>query len=202
MKKFKLLFTLTLISAIGLAQSVDVTGTVSSNGEPLDNVDVYIMTINEAVEPIDTLGTIVSDENGNFTVTINQGDDPVLLVASSSACPQILIGFVALNGEAFVEVECGSSPLSIQNEEYTIDLSTYPNPTDGNAFVNFYSEKSEAAQIRLLDMSGKLVLQENVSIRSGQNQLDLDLDQLTEGVYILFFDSETNQRGVTKVVIQ
>ena len=202
MKKFKLLFFLTLISAFGLAQSVDVTGTVSSNGEPLDNVDVYIMTINEAVEPIDTLGTIVSDENGNFTVTINQGDDPVLLVASSSACPQILIGFVALDGEAFVEVECGSSPLSIQNEEYTIDLSTYPNPTDGNAFVNFHSEKNETARLRLLDMTGKQIIQENVRINSGQNIIDLDLSRLKKGLYIMLFESDSNQRGVSKIVIR
>lgn len=106
------------------------------------------------------------------------------------------------DGFEFVVIPPPGDPLSTQNLEFDVELNMYPNPTDGNAFVNFSSEKSESAQLRLLDITGKMVLQENVNINSGENQLNLDFSQLTEGVYIMFFESASNQRGVTKVVIQ
>jgi len=106
------------------------------------------------------------------------------------------------NGYEFVVIPPPTAPLSSESLEFEIELSLYPNPTDGNTFLSFYSEKSEFAQLRLMDMTGKLVSQESVNINSGENQLNLDFSKITEGVYIMFFESASKQRGVTKIVIQ
>jgi len=408
MKKFFLLALLSIFTSMGFAQGIEVIGTVSDNDVAISGADVYIMTIGNVVIPTDTVGTTVTDEDGNFTVDVDLLGDSLFLVASTSACPELLVGFVVQGVEVFVPIDCstgfpndsipeslyiGGVPVNNSGDEWyffssvfgeavsydwTIDgnsfntpdvtyefsepgtytaslsvemasgntlsdemsvyvldipncqalffpfidslnnnelvfinasigdelsylwdfgdgtesteaypthqfddsleydvcltisgvdcedtfcltvspsnlfgwtnsgivagntegrlpsssqakdgngyefvvvppasetlstsdlgmdvkLTTYPNPTEGNAFVNFYSEKSESAQLRVMDMTGKLVLQENVNINSGENQLNLDFGQLTEGVYIMFFESASNQRGVTKIVIQ
>jgi len=402
MKKFFLFTFLSLIGVFGIAQSVDVSGTVTDDGEPVANADVFIMTISNVVEPVDTIGTTTTDEIGAFSLTVELEGDSLFLVASSSACPAVFSGFLVQNDEAFVNIECeddlpgdsipeslyiggvpvnfegdewyffssvfgetssynwtidgnnfntpevsyefpgpgtysvsldvemvsgnvlsdemevnvieipncvalffpfvdslntdelvfinasigdnlsyfwdfgdGSTsteqfptyqyedsleyevcltvtgedcedtfcltlsqgnvidwtgsgiiagrghsqakdgdgfefvvvpppgdPLSTRNLEFDVELNMYPNPTDGNAFINFSSAKSESAQLRVMDITGKLVLQENFGINSGENQHSLDFSKLTEGVYIMFFESASKQRGVTKIVIQ
>jgi len=402
MKKFFLFTFLSFISSFGIAQSVEVSGAVTDSGEPVANADVFIMTIGNVLEPVDTVGATITDELGTFNITIELDGDSLFLIASSSACPELFSGFVIQNNEAYVNIDCGDDfpddsipeslyiggvpvnfegdewyffssvfgeavsytwtidgnnfstadvtyqfpgpgtytasldvemssgnvlsdemevnvieipncvalffpfvdslntdelvfinasigdnlsyfwdfgdgststeqfptyqyedsleyevcltvtgedcedtfcltlsqgnvidwtgsgiiagrghsqakdgdgfefvvipppgdPLSTQNLEFDVELNMYPNPTNGNAFVNFSSEKSESAQLRLSDITGKLVLQKNVNINSGENQLILDFSQLSDGVYIMFFESASKQRGVTKIVIQ
>ncbi|MFN2430804.1 MAG: PKD domain-containing protein [Cryomorphaceae bacterium] len=397
MKKLFLLPFLLLISVLGIAQSVQITGTVTNDGDPIADADVYIMTIVNDPESSDTVATAITDTNGFFDVTAELDGDSLFLFASSSSCPTLLYGFAIIEGEGYVDIECGASiteilyiggyplsgsgeewyfyssvfgevesfnwtidgtnfdtpdvtyqfpgpgtysaslnvemasgntlsdemevnvietpncfalffpfvdslntdqlvfinasigedlsyfwdfgdgntsteqfpmhqyedsldyevcltltgedcedtfcltlspdnvfgltgsgiidgrnpseakdgngfefivvpppgdPLSTQYLEYDVELNTYPNPTNGNAFVNFNSEMSESAQLRVMDITGKMVLQKNININSGQNQLSLDFSQLRAGVYIMFFESASSQRGVTKVVIQ
>jgi len=403
MKKFFLITLFSCFTLFGISQSVDVSGIVLDDEVPVAGADVYIMTIGNVVEPGDTLGSTVTDESGNFNITVQVESDSLMLTASASTCPNDLFGFMVGPGiQSYVEIACGSglpgdsiyeylyiggvpvndsgdewyfisstfgnavsynwsidgnnftttdvtytfpepgtytvslsvemasgniltdelevnvvdipncqalffpfvdslnmeelvfvnasigsdlsyfwdfgdgntsteaypthqfedsasydvcltitsddcedtfcltlspvtiggwnglqaeggrlpgeakdgngfeftvvppggAPLSTQEFEFDVELTTYPNPTDGNAFVNFYAEKSGSAQIRVLSMTGKLVMQENINIASGENQIELTFSQLSEGVYIVFFESASNQRGVTKVVIR
>lgn len=106
------------------------------------------------------------------------------------------------NGFEFIVVPFPSAVLATSNFTFNVELNAYPNPTDGSSTLSFSSEKNESAQIRMTDMTGKLVALKNVNISTGINKINLDLSQLTEGVYIMFFESGSGQRGITKVVVQ
>ena len=399
MKKISLIALFTSLTFLGFSQSINVTGTVSDENGPIANADVFIMTISDVIEPVDTLGSTVSDENGNFNLTFEAEGDTLFLVASSSACPDLLNGFAVIENEAFVLIDCdsgipifegvyiGGVPTNATGDQWTffssvygdpvsydwtidgnnfntpevtylfsefgtyavsltvelasgtilteeidvavvdepictalffpaidnlnpadlvfvnasigddlsyfwdfgdgttsteafpthqygdtleyeicltvsgqdcedtfcltvsqsnvfdwsgmiltgeklpteaksadgyeisiiapptgtllstandfdLDLKVYPNPTEGSTFLNFFSEKNEAAQIRVVNLTGKMVFQENVNVSRGKNQINLDFGQLTEGLYIMVIESNSDQRGVTKVIIR
>jgi hypothetical protein len=64
---------------------------------------------------------------------------------------------------------------SIDESDKTADLKIFPNPA--NDFVSFTSEKNTIEEVKLYDMSGRLVLQ-------SKEHLKIFTGHLTEGVYI------------------
>lgn len=64
---------------------------------------------------------------------------------------------------------------SIEESSKTADLKIFPNPA--NDFVSFSSDKNRIEEVKLYDMSGRLVLQ-------SKEHLKIFTGHLTEGVYI------------------
>ncbi len=78
----------------------------------------------------------------------------------------------------------------VEENEKTSDLKVFPNPA--NDFVSFTSEKNKIEEVRLYDMSGRLVLvsKEHLKIFTGH---------LTEGIYIaeaVFSNSVITRRKI------
>jgi hypothetical protein len=78
------------------------------------------------------------------------------------------------------------------------DLNVYPNPSDGFIYVNLGSRKTSQGQIELLDMNSKVVLTEHVP--AGYQIVQLDLNLLERGIYILRWIDSGQVKGVRKVV--
>jgi len=77
-------------------------------------------------------------------------------------------------------------------------LNIYPNPVYGTVFVNLGSSTEYPGSIELLDMNGKVVLAEPVPV--GQLEFQLDIVQLTRGMYILRWIESDQIKGVSKIV--
>lgn len=70
-------------------------------------------------------------------------------------------------------------------------IKVYPNPTSGNLFIE--REKRGDLQLMLWDMKGSVVMQVNMS----DVMQELDLSQLTEGIYILrMSDGQTVSKSI------
>ncbi|MBE0642213.1 MAG: T9SS type A sorting domain-containing protein [Bacteroidales bacterium] len=65
-----------------------------------------------------------------------------------------------------------------------LGLSVYPNPTAGEVTVTLYSEES-SVMLSLMDVTGKVVLEERVLNTQGLMTRSLDLSALPRGVYTL-----------------
>jgi len=78
-------------------------------------------------------------------------------------------------------------------------LNIYPNPAHNLVYVNLGASTDDSGRIELLDVNGKIVLAEHVP--SGYQIIQLDLDQLNRGIYILRWIESEQVRGVSKVVI-
>lgn len=71
-------------------------------------------------------------------------------------------------------------------------LDIFPNPTDGQIFLNLHSEKIQKGLIiEILDICGKLVETRQFESKFVK-QLPLSVDELPQGSYILRFFSETH----------
>ena len=79
----------------------------------------------------------------------------------------------------------------------TTDFAVFPNPTNGQLHIQFTNEQSISQQLRILDMFGREVYTQNVTLST----ITVDLTNYQNGVYYLEFSS-LGQRVIRKVVKQ
>lgn len=64
-------------------------------------------------------------------------------------------------------------------------LTISPNPTKGMLLATIKTEERDALQLQILDLQGKLIKQQNSNVEKGETQLNLDVNLLKAGQYIL-----------------
>jgi len=67
--------------------------------------------------------------------------------------------------------------------------NVFPNPTNGKLNVILEASDSQNAQLRICDITGRTVLQQNVVCTSGSNTIILDMESLPNGYYLLIIDN-------------
>lgn len=87
----------------------------------------------------------------------------------------------ALRGE---EDNQGNVDDAVTNELF------YPNPTTGTLHVQLQTEQAQEYQLRMLDMTGRLVAQETLMATTGTNTFDITMSGLANGLYIAQLFSE------------
>jgi len=96
------------------------------------------------------------------------------------------------------QTQTESEPLAIVNEEKTTpatnaasyelkvsDFKLYPNPTAGQIAISFKVETKGTIHIRLLDTSGKLVIEDEVDIQDGIFNKEYSIEGKSRGTYLL-----------------
>lgn len=76
-----------------------------------------------------------------------------------------------------------STVLGTEEETANSSFQVYPNPTNGSFHISIKELKGKNAQINVLDMSGRLLHQQNIST-SGNIESEIDLN-LASGIYLL-----------------
>lgn len=102
--------------------------------------------------------------------------------------PVTIIGEEIFKVQSFVTA---SKDLSVSN----IDFALYPNPVDQMVFLRIFSQSHRDGVIQVTDMQGKMVMERDVKLATGNNTLTLTLPtNCTTGLYLLIIRSE-NQSG-------
>lgn len=79
-----------------------------------------------------------------------------------------------------------SSVISIEeNGVATPVWQLYPNPTQGELHVNYFTPKNTQVNFELYNVNGQLVWNETKKMEAGNHKLDLDLNNLPQGNYLL-----------------
>jgi hypothetical protein len=75
---------------------------------------------------------------------------------------------------------------AIQENELAIgDVSIYPNPSNGQFIVGYNATSSGDYQIRIFDMTGRVVFSQSYSAGVGQNSIHIDMGHYRQGIYLL-----------------
>lgn len=96
-------------------------------------------------------------------------------------------------GDAYVgnsienKVPCGANLTAVENIELNkINLILFPNPSVDHLKANFdWDRKAENAQLTVLNMDGKVVINQAVTIQRGNNTTKIDVQKLAQGNYFL-----------------
>jgi hypothetical protein len=81
------------------------------------------------------------------------------------------------------------------------DFTVYPNPSHGEVNISFNSPQNENITVRVFDMVGKTILTREISVDEGTNKFNLDLADLTKGIYFVELNS-TSERLVKKLILE
>ena len=84
----------------------------------------------------------------------------------------------------FINVVAG-----VNHSSNTLEVKLYPNPsTNGNVNINLNLEKASNISISVMDINGRIVSNQEVNLGSGLNTVQLD--GLTQGLYLVVISSE------------
>jgi bacillolysin len=137
------------------------TVTYSGNAGTTDEVAVYNTT---------TVGTYyikIQNYNGNYHAT---------------DCYDLK---VELSGTNYFNTFLGNSADQSTTDEAVATLSLRPNPAHSKVTVGIPSLREETLQIQLFDQVGRIVMQQPYDATKGENQLDIDLSNLANGLYLV-----------------
>jgi hypothetical protein len=90
------------------------------------------------------------------------------------------------------EIPCLTTPNSIREVAFG-SVGIFPNPTMGDLTVQLDMRQPELLRLEVLDMAGRAVHSDALNAGQGASQHRIDLNGLSEGVYIL---SLRGQQGV------
>jgi PKD repeat protein len=76
--------------------------------------------------------------------------------------------------------------------------NVYPNPVLDGAAINFNLEAEVMVDISIVDLAGRTVSTETVSVASGENTLRIDADGLNEGYYFLNIQDVDGAFSITR----
>jgi PKD repeat protein len=89
-------------------------------------------------------------------------------------------------GQFCLNSKIALTPLDIDVVTNKIDLIVYPNPAKNNCFVMFNNKLSaQNATVFLYDITGKVLMANNVELKSGNNRLMINLPEVSTGTYQL-----------------
>ncbi len=129
----------------------------------------------------------------SFSITSFGNDTPLVKirfnVLSGKFCIDDLNSvLVYLNGDACSVkiVECVTLPNSILDmENKNASIEFYPNPSEGLASVRFNANRIEPYHLIVSDLNGKIVYNQSAISSIGSNEMNLNLEFLSKGVYLL-----------------
>ncbi len=89
----------------------------------------------------------------------------------------------------------------LSDKGFSID-NVYPKPASRVTHVAIYSDKITKAALSIIDMNGKVVIQESVSLNKGNNLVDVNCMRLAKGAYVLKLQNETGESVIDKLIKQ
>jgi PQQ-dependent dehydrogenase (s-GDH family) len=74
-------------------------------------------------------------------------------------------------------------------------VNVYPNPVKEKASILINSANDETAKLKIVDNTGRIINQRNLTIRKGRNNFEIDMSELPTGLYYIDINGTTfNQK--------
>ena len=87
-----------------------------------------------------------------------------------------------------------------QTKKTIAKLAVYPNPVSDLLQVVLDNQELSSATLRILDLNGRLVAEQNYSVVKGMQELQIPVQQLNEGVYVVSLES-AGYIAVSRIII-
>ena len=94
---------------------------------------------------------------------------------------------------------CTGLTTSIRNQVNTNTLTVYPNPTNGNFVLQTEIQSTEHAEVFIIDMLGRMVLQQKLT--SGTEHTISVSDKIAKGTYQLQLKKNGTIENVTQIIL-
>lgn len=116
---------------------------------------------------------------GNYSICLLISDD--INNCYSIYCAQININ----NTSQEIVILDEQNILKTDNNIQIDNIKIFPNPSQGEFNLKFFSHKSGSAKVQLSDVTGKSILEESLMLNHGITEKYFDINSFKNGVYIL-----------------
>lgn len=114
----------------------------------------------------------------------------ILEVTQKYLCKRIAV--VLCFSLVFVLLSCKHHDSYYCAENPICDFALYPNPAVSLVNISFKSNTSQQGSSEIFSLNGQLEMDMRLEILSGENMKEVDISDLSDGVYILHFTSKTD----------
>ena len=123
------------------------------------------------------------DESGSCNATINVKEGATLNWSIQAICNinGVIIYSPTIEGKETNLPYCQSIAANAKTDSSSTNFRVYPNPTTGNLFVEYYSNVSGVAKLKVIDVNGKTLYTTSGNARKGNNTYNLSLRNLSPG---------------------
>ncbi len=104
------------------------------------------------------------------------------------------------NGTSSVTIDLRESTSAVNDLAAQVTIKIAPNPTSDRADIFLASNESRNLQVRLTDITGRIVLTDYWKVVAGENQKSVDLHNVAKGAYLIQLIE--NQDVISKKIIK
>jgi hypothetical protein len=187
------------IRNLGSSSAIATTvGFYISDDANLDGSDILLSSL--AVDPInccktnsdiktDVLVIPANTANGVYYILFKADNDDV--IAESDEINNVKFKTVTISGAPLLPV-VGKTNIEPSMVDNSFDLKQFPNPSQGQLFVEFTSieNSNETVGLQVYDQSGRLVLNTEFNNVEKGVKYELDLSELASGFYNVIYTSK------------
>jgi hypothetical protein len=138
------------------------------------------------------------------------------VIATPSTGKTVTVNWNTVASNQFVRVaasnSCGSSinrslsGISVDacariGDNSNSSISAYPNPASDNVIVEFNTERNNQYSLKMVDLTGRTVLNQSGTTEEGINKLDLNVSEMSSGLYLIVLDVN-NIRETIHIVVE
>jgi len=114
---------------------------------------------------------------GTYNVVINLDGWVVVPIIGVFSAPQQFTGYVIDVGAAGIET------IKLNTETFILQQNI-PNPANNTTKIQFISGKSNEVTFNMINLLGDIVLSKNINVNKGVNDININLLDYPEGVYL------------------
>jgi hypothetical protein len=136
--------------------------------------------------------TAVTDVDGNYDIpNLSEGDFVISLNINGYTEIEQLITSKLYSGDAnninYIIYDESNAVTGVQNINKTgvSKILLSPNPTNNFVNVDINSKENAKTTIQIISNTGKIILEESVDLKSGDNSHQLDMQKLSQGMYFI-----------------
>ncbi|HEY1040432.1 MAG TPA: PKD domain-containing protein [Bacteroidia bacterium] len=136
---------------------------------------------------------------GNYLICLTVGDN---YGCSNSTCDSTsrITQQMSTNGVISTLTVVAPSVGIAENKTVLAETTLFPNPMEETTVITFNSSLAAYGKIEIVNILGSKVMQENVSITKGNNEIKLDTGSLVNGVYYVKIIAESRVLQTVKAV--
>jgi trimeric autotransporter adhesin len=126
----------------------------------------------------DAIGTVAANGNSNSTIDYSYTDNDALTL--STAVIYYRLKIVDRDGNFAY-----SNVVTVLLAEFAGRVTVFPNPVTDKANVSMEAVTDGKAQWKILDNAGRTVLQSSAQLKKGRNNVVINLNKFSSGIYYL-----------------
>lgn len=162
-------------------------GGTSMSGPAVSGIVALMLEVNPDLSPEQVLDILKT------TAIVDKFTDTIPTTGSS------VWGFGKVN--AYAAVKRTLETVGIIHEPSVLPCLLFPNPTVGNYKIQLQSEVNSTAKVKVFSVDMKQIQSCTFNLISGENSLDLDLNNTPSGMYLVTIEA-ANKTAVVRLVKQ